>query len=179
MNCTGCVNKNCRTKTDCAVELVPSTSVLAAYQEPGTHTIVRAAANLVDGGRAGTLSRLEELAELIKGAGYARAGLAYCYGMEKEATAVAAFLRERGISLSTVSCTVGGLPQNAVNSESNLCGVSCNPIGQAENLKADGVDIAIQFGLCLGHDILFHRHFPGDTTVLAVKDRTAPQRSLL
>jgi uncharacterized metal-binding protein len=125
----------------------------------------------VDDGLAGTLSRLEELGRFIEDRGYARPGLAYCYGLESEARKVMEWFRCRGIRASAVSCTVGALAQSEVNGASSRPGVSCNPLAQAAQLQADGVDLAISFGLCLGHDILFTKAFAGDQTTLVVKDR--------
>jgi len=47
----------------------------------------------------------------------------------------------------------------------------CNPIAQAEIMNAEQVELAVQLGLCVGHDSLFIRHCKVPTTVLAVKDR--------
>jgi len=47
----------------------------------------------------------------------------------------------------------------------------CNPIAQAEVINAEGVDLAVQLGLCVGHDSLFIKYCRVPTTVLAVKDR--------
>jgi uncharacterized metal-binding protein len=46
-----------------------------------------------------------------------------------------------------------------------------SPIAQAEVLNAEGVDLAILFGLCVGHDTLFLKYCKVPTTVLVVKDR--------
>ncbi|NNM54828.1 MAG: DUF1847 domain-containing protein, partial [Spirochaetales bacterium] len=79
--------------------------------------------------------------------------------------------KEKGSPVTSVSCTVRGHAKNEVNEQSNRPGVSCNPLSQARQLIAEGVDFAIQVGLCLGHDILFTKEFSGDQTVFVVKDR--------
>lgn len=179
MNCASCKGKTCRTARSCGAEDFPADEIIEGYLEENNQAVVRAAARLVDGGLAGQLSRIEELRQFIKDRGYRRVGLAYCYGMEKDAQDVISWFEANGIGISAVSCTVGGLAQNRVNAESSLCGVSCNPLGQAAQLRAEGVDLAIQFGLCLGHDILFGHAFTGDQTVLVVKDRVNGQRKIL
>lgn len=51
--------------------------------------------------------------------------------------------------------------------------VSCNPLGQAEQVKAAMPDLIVEMGLCLGHDILFRAATAGiPSTTLVVKDRT-------
>ncbi|NNM67366.1 MAG: DUF1847 domain-containing protein [Spirochaetales bacterium] len=141
--------------------------------------MLRSAAALVDGGRAGTLSRLEEVLEFAQSQGYKKLGLAYCWGLEDLAISLLKIIKTRGLSATAVSCTVGAEPQSALNSASKRSGVACNPIGQAHQLHAEGVDFAVQVGLCLGHDVLFTREFQGDQTTLIVKDRKFAHNPLL
>lgn len=179
MNCVACSIKSCRIAESCKTEKFNPDELIVRYALPENQAIVQAAARLVDDGLAGTLTRLEELVIFIKQHGYRKAGMAYCYGMESEARKVSDYFKDHGINIAMVSCTVGGLSQKQINGKSDLCGVSCNPLGQATQLYAEGVDFAIQFGLCLGHDILFTRTFPGDQTVLVVKDRVYGQRQVI
>lgn len=144
---------------------------LAAYLEPRNQAVIQASAQLVDGGRAGTLSRMEEILEFSRTMGYRKIGIAYCYGMEETAMAVRDILRANGLPAFGVSCTVGGLRQDQVNRQSHLSGVSCSPLNQAAQLNAQHAELAIVIGLCMGHDILFNREFAGDVTTLVVKDR--------
>ncbi len=179
MNCTACTPHSCRTLKACPALLADSGQAMKDYREKETQDVVRCASHLVDGGLAGSLSRMEELVRFIKDRGYGKAGLAYCYGLEREAKRTVEFFKKRQVQLSAVSCTAGGLAQSQVNSESPLGGVSCNPLTQAAQLEAEGVDFAIQFGLCLGHDILFSKAFKGDQSVLVVKDRLYGHNPLL
>lgn len=171
MNCIACRNKSCRSTVSCGAESFDIAERTASYHEEGHQQIVREAAGLVDGGRAGELSRIEELIEFAKAMDYQKVGLAYCYGMESLAQNVLKLFKASGVPTTGVCCTVGGVSQDAVNRESDLPGVSCNPLNQAAQLEAEGVDLAVTIGLCLGHDILFHRNYSGDTTNLVVKDR--------
>ena len=171
MNCLGCKEKSCRAGISCGREAAPPGETAETYREPEVRGIVRAAAELVDGGRAGTLSRLEELAEFASAMGYRTISLAYCFGMEREAEAVAAYLRERGIRVSGVSCTAGALGQDRINSASSITAVGCNPLQQAREINARKPGLTVTMGLCLGHDILFNRYVEGDVTNLVVKDR--------
>lgn len=170
MDCTNCTyDKICRKTETCKATSFEPEEVIRKYaDEP---EIVQAAAELVDFGRAGTLSRLQEIVEFAKKMSYQRIGLAYCYGMEKEVQQIAGIIRSNGLNVRAVSCTVGGIPQNEVNPKSSICKVSCNPIGQAWQLNSENTDLIVMIGLCLGHDILFQREVKADCTTLVVKDR--------
>jgi uncharacterized metal-binding protein len=102
---------------------------------------------------------------------YKKIGLAYCYGMEKDMQNIKILLNSQGIKISAISCTVSGLAQDEVNSQSCIHKVSCNPIGQAEQLNGEKTDFVIIAGICLGHDILLQRNIKCDFTTLIVKDR--------
>ena len=169
MDCTKCNSKICRKGEQCSIVNFDTKEVIEAYHKE--QAIVQAAAQLVDHGKAGTLSRLQETVEFSKLMKYKTIGLAYCYGMENDARMVSNYFRANGFYVEAASCTVGGIPQNDVNLASNICNVSCNPIGQARQLNNKNPDLVITMGLCLGHDILFNREIKSDTTALVVKDR--------
>lgn len=169
MDCTHCKTKICRKGERCEVVNFDTDDVLAKYQ--AEQRLVEAAAQLVDNGRAGTLSRLQEIAEFAQLAEMKTIGLAYCYGMEPDARLVVDYLRNYGLKVEAASCTVGGIAQNKVNKSRNNCNVSCNPIGQAQQLNSRKPDLTITMGLCMGHDILFNREIESDVTTLVVKDR--------
>ena len=170
MDCTNCTfDKKCRDTETCKATSFDVDEVVQKYSEE--KAIVQAAASLVDNGRAGTLSRLQETIAFARKMEYKRIGLAYCYGMENQVKQIAEIIRSNGLNVRPVSCTIGGIPQNEVNPESSICNVSCNPIGQALQLNHENVDLVVMIGLCLGHDILFQREVNADCTTLVVKDR--------
>jgi len=144
---------------------------MLAYHLPENMKIVQAASTLVDNGRAGTLSRLQEVIEFSKSMNFQRIGLAYCYGMEIETALITTIFRESGFKVYPVSCTTGGFKQSDVNTKSKIEKVSCNPLAQAGQLNKESVDFTITVGLCLGHDILFNKHIRSYTSTLIVKDR--------
>ncbi len=163
----------------CAATGFEAQDVIEKYH--GEQDIVQAAAKLVDHGRAGRLSRLEETIEFARLMKYKKIGLAYCYGMEKDAAQIVALLRENGLNVSATSCTVGGISQTDVNMDSEICNVSCNPIGQAAQLNKEEADFVITMGLCMGHEILFNREVQADVSNFLVKDRVhqhAPLKAL-
>lgn len=170
MDCTSCTyDKKCRKTEACRATSFSKSEVVRKYADE--QEIVQAAAELVDFGRAGTLSRLQEIIAFSKKMKYQRVGLAYCYGMENQVQQIAGIMRKNGLNVRAVSCTVGGIPQNEVNPGSAFCTVSCNPIGQALQLNHEKADLVVMIGLCLGHDILFQREIEADCTTLVVKDR--------
>lgn len=172
MNCTTCTDKMCRkSQTSCEQEIFEKSEVIGLYQNQNTREIVKAAAELVDAGRAGTLSRVEEIIEYAKLMKYHKIGIAYCYGMEQYAKALETLLTAEFFDVSAVSCSVGGLKQSEVNDSSCIHKVSCNPLGQAQQLNAEEIDLTLVVGICLGHDILLNRNLKMDFTTLVVKDR--------
>jgi len=172
MNCTSCNDKVCRKQqASCDRESFDRNEVIAEYQEVSNKEVVEAAAQLVDSGRAGTLSRMEEIVEFAQTMGYKKLGLAYCYGMEQYANAIETLLADKGFDVSAVSCSVGGLTQSEVNTASCIHKVSCNPLGQAQQLNAEKVDLTLVVGICMGHDIILNRTLNMDFTTLVVKDR--------
>jgi len=173
MECTICKSKSCRTLESCGNESFARDEVLEAYHAGDAQETVQAAARLVDGGRSGSLSRLEEIAEYALDRSWKKVGLAYCYGMESDAGLVSKYLRGRGLRVEAVSCTTGALAQDEMNEASDIHKVGCDPLGQAEQIKAASVDMVVEMGLCLGHDMLFHSGIGAlPSTTLVTKDRT-------
>jgi len=172
MNCTTCEDRVChKQQKSCDRESFVRYKNVEQYLDVLHSEIIKAAAELVDSGRAGTLSRLEEIMEFAKRMNYQKLGIAYCYGMEKQAKAIEKLLMDEWFDVSSVSCSVGGLRQSEINIESCSHKVSCNPLGQAEQLNAEKVDLTLVVGICMGHDILLNRNLSMDFTTLVVKDR--------
>ena len=171
MDCIKCTTKSCRTTEPCQAQKFDAEELILTYHLPENMKIVQAAAQLVDNGRAGTLSRLQEVIEFSRSMNFQRIGIAYCYGMEIDAALVTTIFRESGFKVYPVSCTTGGLKQSVVNTTSKIEKVSCNPLAQAAQINHESVDFTITVGLCLGHDILFNKHIKSYTSTLLVKDR--------
>lgn len=171
MDCIKCTVKSCRITESCKSQKFDSNQLMEVYHEAENQKIVQAAALLVDQGRAGTLSRMQEVIEFSKEMKFTKIGLAYCYGMESLATNVAIIFRENGFKVVPVSCTTGGFRQDEVNKNSSNNKVSCNPVAQAEQLNHEAVDLTLAIGLCLGHDMLFQKQINSLVSTLIVKDR--------
>lgn len=168
MNCIGCTTKACKTEgKDCAGI---KDETLDVYRGEDAKRIYLNADSLVSGGRAGTLSRLEELARFCELQNYKKIGIAYCYGIENLARDTAGYMSARGIKVFSYRCTLGGISEDMIDGSLGPS-VNCNPAGQAIALKNDGVEFVVEMGLCLGHDVIFHESLEIPHTVFIVKDR--------
>jgi len=108
MDCIKCNTKSCRTPEACHAQRFDAEELMVTYHLPENVKIIQAAAQLVDNGRAGTLSRLQEVIEFSKSMNFQRIGIAYCYGMEIDAALITTIFRESGFKVFPVSCTTGG-----------------------------------------------------------------------
>jgi len=179
MDCTNCKSKICKVNESCGAEKFDSNSIINEYKLIENQQIVQAAAELVDNNKAGTLSRLQEIIEFSKSMNYKHLGIAFCFGMEKDIKIFVDILKENKFKISAISCSVGGLTQDNVNENSCIHKISCNPIGQAQQINSENVDFTIIAGICLGHDILLQRNLKSDFTTFIVKDRIFKHNTLL
>ncbi len=176
MDCTRCKAKGCRQLAPCSDD---SVNYIDNYKKSELAASVKTASKLIDNGRAGKLNRLEEIVEYATLLGYTHLGVAYCYGMEKEAEKLRNYLVSHGFKLTTVSCTVDGLSESQIDMEKNADIVSCNPLGQAHAMNKAKVDFVIIMGLCLGHDVILQKNLQKDFTVFVVKDRVLGNNPVL
>jgi uncharacterized metal-binding protein/rhodanese-related sulfurtransferase len=168
MNCLNCTSKACKTAgKDCTGR---QEQFLSCYKQSDVHQDFISADTLTSHGRAGTLNRLEEIREFCLARSFSRLGIAYCWGMENLAENVRDFLSAAGLRITSYRCTAGGVRENQID-DSLGTGVACNPAAQADAANRDKPDLIIEMGLCLGHDIIFHRLLRIPHTVLIVKDR--------
>ncbi|MFH1019024.1 MAG: DUF1847 domain-containing protein, partial [Pseudomonadota bacterium] len=96
-------------------------------------------------------TRLEEIIEFAKRAGYTRLGVAFCIGLAHEAEFVAKVFA-RHFRVDSVCCKLGGLDKDEHGMSKIAPGkfeVACNPIGQANMLNRAKTELNIQLGLCL------------------------------
>lgn len=176
MDCTKCKVKGCRVSSPC---LDNSDKYIENYALPENQARAKAASQLIDNGRAGTLSRLEEIVEYSKLQGYTRLGCAYCFGMEKEAVLLREYLEAEGFNPVMVSCTVDHVKEADIDTGKTNDAISCNPLGQAYTLNSSGAELTLLMGLCLGHDILIQKNLKMDFTTFIVKDRVHRHNPLL
>ena len=143
MDCSRCEDKRCMALQACPASKTDQEALRADYQDSDRQPLVQAAARLVDGGRAGSLNRVEETIEYARDLGLEKLGLAYCYAFDAEADLLRRIFKREGFSLCCVRCTASGLAQQEINSESPLPSVSCNPLAQARQLDAEGHQVPL------------------------------------
>jgi uncharacterized metal-binding protein len=129
-------------------------------------------------------TRLEEIVQFSRSAGFTRLGLAFCVGLRKEAVEVARILKGAGFEVESVMCKTGSVPKEhlGVKDEQKVYPGQfepiCNSIGQAKLLDDAKTQLNILLGLCVGHDTLFIKYSQAPVTVLAVKDRVLAHNPL-
>lgn len=114
-------------------------------------------------------NRLAEIRSFALKAGYKKIGIAHCAAVTKEAVAVAEFL-SKDFEVLIIECKTEQIPKSEFLGE-GVAGISCNPLGQAEYLNANGSELNIVMGICMGHDILLTQNVKAPCTTLLVKDR--------
>jgi uncharacterized metal-binding protein len=165
---------------------------LAEYAKPDVKEFARQASiqefECYENTPEGRRTRNPRIVELIQFAGrmkYRKLGLAFCTGLAKEAGIVSDILEKAGFEVVSIRCKTGAVPKEiiGITREQKIggprsCETMCNPIGQAEIMNSEKVDMAVMLGLCLGHDTLFFQYCKVPVTVLAVKDRVTGHNPL-
>jgi len=122
-------------------------------------------------------SRLEEVMEFAQRMDYKKLGVAYCGGVQFEATLLIPILENRGFQVVSVACKCGAVPKEELGIKDwekitpGHFEAMCHPIAQAEVLNYYQTDLNLVVCLCVGHDTLFLKHSQAPCTVFAVKDR--------
>lgn len=116
-------------------------------------------------------SRLEHIIEFSAAAGFRKIGLCGCARYLPLMKVVDSVLKNHGFESVYYGCKVGGnhFSDLAIEKDSNW--TLCNPLGQAMLLNAMGADLNIQFGLCMGQDLIFNHYSEAPVTVLVVKEK--------
>ena len=129
--------------------------------------------------------RVEETVGFAQKMGYRRLGIGMCLGLKDEARIMSSILESKGFEVVCVGCKLGAVPKERIGlkPEEKIVGEElyepmCNPIAQAEVLNAEGVDLAILMGMCVGHDTLFMKYCRAPMTVLSTKDRVTGHNPL-
>lgn len=122
----------------------------------------------------GSITRVEETLLFAKQMGYKKIGIATCTALLKESQTLARIFRNHGFHVYSACCKTGAISKEeiGISKEHITQGPNiCNPIMQAELLNKEKVDMAVVMGLCVGHDMLFHKYIKVPVTTLVVKDR--------
>jgi uncharacterized metal-binding protein len=121
--------------------------------------------------------RIQETCEFAKKMGFKKIGIAFCSGLQQEASTLTRILQLQGFEVVSVVCKAGGVPKESIGIrdeekiEIGKFESMCNPVSQAMILNGEKTDFNIVLGLCVGHDSLFLKYADAFTTVLVVKDR--------
>lgn len=142
------------------------------YSKPEAINLYKAASNVLTRGY-GKWPRVQEAIEFARELGVSKVGLASCIALRRELADIAELFIGAGFEVVCAACQVGRVhPEDRGVPDLKGCrGTTCNPIAQAEILNHEGTQLNYAIGLCLGHDILFHRYAKAPTSTLIVKDR--------
>jgi uncharacterized metal-binding protein len=130
-------------------------------------------------------SRVEEIMEFAERMHYKRLGVAFCVGVQYEASLLVPILENRGFEVVSVCCKCGSVPKEELGFEEwekispGTFEPMCHPIAQAAVLNSYNTELNIMVCLCVGHDSLFLKNSDAPCTVLAAKDRVFGHAPLL
>jgi len=122
-------------------------------------------------------TRIEDTLALAKLMGYKKIGIATCIGLLDECNRLSDILRAQGMEPFSACCKAGSIDKlelklkEADKVRPGTFEPACNPIAQARILNAEGMEMNIIMGLCVGHDMLFNKYSEAPVTTLVVKDR--------
>ncbi|MDA8442397.1 MAG: DUF1847 domain-containing protein [Peptococcaceae bacterium] len=127
-------------------------------------------------------NRVEELIVYLKALGLKRVGIAFCVTLLKETQNLIKYLHQEGLDSIAVCCRVGAVDYTEIGltkAHPDKFAAICNPLAQSKLLNQADVDIVVQMGLCLGHDIILQQQCTAPVTTLVVKDRALDHHSVL
>lgn len=181
-SCIDCGRKACQKSNEalypdyCLTKNYPEKQlkeITAAYTEPYNQDVMVNAAK-IQAEYYEKLTRVEETIFFAREMRAKKIGIATCTALLKESMTLARILRAHGFQVFSACCKVGavpkqniGIPDEYIKHGPNIC----NPIMQARLLNAEHTDLNIVMGLCVGHDVLFHKYIESPTTTMVVKDR--------
>jgi len=122
-------------------------------------------------------TRVEDLVALARLMGWTKIGIATCIGLLEETQKLSDILQAQGLQPFSACCKAGSIDkldlglQEVEKVRPGTFEPACNPIAQARILNAEGMEMNIIMGLCVGHDMLFSKHSDAPVTTLVVKDR--------
>ena len=142
------------------------------YSKPEAINLYMAASKVLTRGY-GKWPRIQEAIEFARELGIGKVGLASCIALRRELADIAELFTGAGFEVVCAACQVGRVhPEDrGVPDLKGSRGTTCNPIAQAEILNHEETQLNYVLGLCLGHDILFHRYSKAPASTLIVKDR--------
>lgn len=158
------------------------TKDVTGYQDESRHNMMVVADQAPFNEQRVLRNRTEELIFFAKNLGYQRVGIAFCVTLMKEAQKLAKLLEQHDISAIPVCCRVGAVDYSEIGlpkAHPDQFAAICNPVAQAKLLNLANVDLIVQVGLCLGHDIILQQTCTVPLTTLVVKDRVLDHHTVL
>lgn len=126
-------------------------------------------------------TRLQELIVFGQRAGIKTLSLGFCNGLFEEVRMLSDILSQYFIVYS-VCCKTSGVDKKDQNTPyinpDAVFESACNPVGQAKIGNKLNIDLSVQLGICLGHDMCFAVHTEAPTTTFAAKDRVLGHNTL-
>lgn len=150
------------------------TKNVASYLQPERAELMRVADLSPFDDQHQLRSRVEELLFFARARQLSRVGVAFCVSLTKEAQALGRLLESHGVQAELVCCRVGAMDYDAIGlkkAHPERFAAICNPVAQAKLLNEARVDLIVQVGLCLGHDLILQEEARVPVTTLVVKDR--------
>jgi uncharacterized metal-binding protein len=119
-------------------------------------------------------NRVEELIAFASGRGMKRIGVAFCVALIREAQTLGQLLQQAGLEPWLVCCRVGAIDYAEIGlpkAHPERFAAICNPVAQGRLLNDARVELVVQIGLCIGHDLVLQDVCDAPVTTLVVKDR--------
>ena len=113
-------------------------------------------------------SRIRELLNFIELNSYKKIGIASCLSVNKYAESLKNQLIAAGLEVKMINCKESKMDSSEISTE--LHGASCDPKSQADYLNSEQTELNIEFGLCLGHGLIFQKYSHAPVTTIFVKD---------
>lgn len=171
MNCADCKEMDCYQGKDCTVIREQAETVC---RRPDVARLMETAAAVESEGY-GALNRVQEVVRFAKMMKYQRLGIAFCIGLAEEAQLLKACFAREGFRVSSACCKLCGISKESLGLDRLhpewLEEATCNPVGQAMELRRCRTELNVVVGLCVGHDVLFSQYSTAPVTTLIVKDR--------
>lgn len=150
------------------------TKDVASYLQPERAELMRVADLAPFDEQQHRRNRVEELLFFVRARQLSRVGVAFCVSLTKEAQELGRRLERHGVQAELACCRVGAVDYDAIGLKKAHPGrfaSICNPVAQAKLLNEAGVELIVQLGLCLGHDLILQEEAKVPVTTLVVKDR--------
>lgn len=150
------------------------TKDVSSYLEPERAELMRVADLAPFDHQHQKRTRVDELLFFVRARQYARVGVAFCVSLTKEAQELGRRLEQHGVQAELACCRLGAVDYDELGLEKahpERFAAICNPVAQAKTLNEAGVQLIVQLGLCLGHDLILQEEAKVPVTTLVVKDR--------